>query len=172
MTRSGPGMPGASNLWLRKRRVKASHRQNQHRSRPARKPPPLAPRRNPPCPRALPPVNLAAPVLFDRRTEQRFRDGAIRIEARIDLHGMRQDAAYAALAVFLAAQVAAGRRKLLIITGQGRGKAGVLRSNLPGWLETLAAARHIIDLRPAAPRHGGDGAFYVWLRKAGMGAKG
>ena len=121
----------------------------------------------PVLPRAAPPVDLAAPVVFDRATERRFRAGAIRLDAKLDLHGLRQDQAYAALARFLAAQVAAGSRKLLIITGQGRGQAGVLRGQLPGWLETLNAARQIIDLRPAAPKHGGAGAFYVWLKRPG-----
>jgi DNA-nicking Smr family endonuclease len=107
---------------------------------------------------------------LERRVEKNLRQGEIELQARIDLHGMTQAEAHAALARFMAAAVKAGKRNLLIITGKGRGNAGVLKTNLPHWLQTLPEAPQILALRPAAPKHGGDGAFYVVLRK-GSGAK-
>lgn len=105
------------------------------------------------------------PISFDRRTERRLREGAIEIDARLDLHGMRQDEAYGALNAFIARQIKAGHRCLLIITGKGRAGTGVLRTKLADWLAASQHAAQILALRPAALRHGGAGAFYVILKK-------
>ena len=102
---------------------------------------------------------------LDRRVEKNLRQGDIDIEARIDLHGMTQTIAYDALARFMARQVKAGKRNLLIITGKGSKGDGVLRANLPNWLQTLPEMSHILTLRPAADKHGGSGAFYVICKK-------
>ncbi len=102
---------------------------------------------------------------LDRNLEKRLRQGAIVPEARLDLHGMKQVEAHAALEKFLAVQVKVGKRLLLIITGKGRSGSGVLRANLPNWLAASDTAPHILALRPAAIRHGGDGAFYLLLKK-------
>lgn len=122
-----------------------------------------------PAPPALLPVPAPVkdihPVSLERRTEKNLRAGDIELDARIDLHGMTQAEAFEALARFMAAQAKLGRRRLLIITGKGRGKEGVLRTNLPGWLQSLPEAAQILALRPSAPKHGGDGAYYVLMKK-------
>ncbi len=105
-------------------------------------------------------------ISFDRKNERRLRDGSFPIDARLDLHGMTQTQAHGALARFITTQHKAGHRKLLVITGKGRGREGVLRQQLQGWLESLAEAPHILTIRHAATRHGGDGAFYVLLKKS------
>jgi DNA-nicking Smr family endonuclease len=104
-------------------------------------------------------------ISLDRHRERELRRGAIRIEARLDLHGMTQVEAYAALAKFLTTEAKAGRRNLLVITGKGHAGQGVLRSNLAGWLESLPLTVPILALRPAAPKDGGTGAFYVLLKR-------
>jgi DNA-nicking Smr family endonuclease len=40
-----------------------------------------------------------------------------------------------------------------------------LRRNLESWLRQLPEARSILALRQAAPKHGGEGAFYVLLKR-------
>ncbi|WP_425459704.1 Smr/MutS family protein [Hankyongella ginsenosidimutans] len=42
---------------------------------------------------------------------------------------------------------------------------GILRAALPQWLETPALRPFVAALRPAHPRHGGAGAWYVILRR-------
>jgi len=102
---------------------------------------------------------------FDRSTETRLRKGQLEIEARIDLHGMTQGEAHAALGRFIRAAVRAERRTLLVITGKGRLGGGVLRRSLPLWLEDSALGGDVLAITPAAPKDGGDGAFYIRLRK-------
>ena len=107
--------------------------------------------------------NILNPL--ERKREKSLRQGEVEIDAKLDLHGMTQVEAFAALADFMQKKVKAGKRHLLIITGKGRGGAGVLRGNLENWLGQLPEAKTILALRTAAPKHGGDGAFYVLLRK-------
>ncbi|MFA5041770.1 MAG: Smr/MutS family protein [Bdellovibrionales bacterium] len=102
---------------------------------------------------------------LERKREKSFRQGDVEIDAKLDLHGKTQIEAFDALTAFIASAVKTGKRNLLIVTGKGRGGAGVLRRNLEGWLGQLPESSSILALRSAAPRHGGEGAFYVVLRR-------
>ncbi len=104
-------------------------------------------------------------TVLERKREKDLRKGALEIEARLDLHGLTQAQAFAALADFMRRNVRAGKRRLLVITGAGRDGEGVLRRNLKSWLSRLPEANSILAIREAAPRHGGKGAFYVLLKK-------
>ncbi len=144
-----------------------------------------APNPNPnPLPSPNPGSRAAIPGL-DRRKTERLRKGALPIEGRLDLHGMTQQDAHAALERFLSRSVQAERRCLLVITGKGRTQAGradgaewrgggrdgegrgggVLRQALPRWLAQTPHRTAIVAVQPAAPQHGGAGAFYVLLRR-------
>lgn len=56
---------------------------------------------------------------FDRKAAKRLRGGRIEIEARLDLHGMREHEAHAELRRFLYSCQASGKRWVLVITGKG-----------------------------------------------------
>ncbi|MES1991934.1 MAG: Smr/MutS family protein [Pseudomonadota bacterium] len=124
-----------------------------------------------------PPLNS-----LDRRTAQRLSRGQIEADARIDLHGLRQDEAEAALYRFISRSRQEGARCVLVITGKGESQfarhtlhsvrfqatsdhSGILRSALPKWLDSARFRTEVTGFQPAHPRHGGGGAFYVWLRK-------
>jgi DNA-nicking Smr family endonuclease len=112
----------------------------------------------------------AAPGL-DRRSAERLRRGQMTIEAVLDLHGHRQEEAHRELADFLARGQGAGRRCVLVITGTGRTKegGGILRRELPRWLNEAPNRARVLAFAPAQIRHGGAGAVYILLRKAGGG---
>lgn len=125
----------------------------------------------------IPPV-----AQFDRKKAKKIRAGHIEIEARIDLHGMRQDEAHAALRAFLFRTQARGLRWVLVITGKGLKLGdeddapfdmtrprdrGVLKRNVPRWLEEPDLRPLIVSYTSAAIPHGGEGALYVHLRKRG-----
>ncbi|MDH3242384.1 MAG: Smr/MutS family protein [Alphaproteobacteria bacterium] len=128
-----------------------------------------------PAPLSTPPAQPVEPLSagpaagLDKRTAQRLRRGQLRIDGRIDLHGMTQAEAHANLVRFITGSAARGRRCVLVITGKGlRGGAGtgVLRVQLPRWLNEPALRPLILSFTPAQPKDGGGGAFYVYLRKA------
>lgn len=66
------------------------------------------------------PLRAAPPAQYDRREAKRLAAGRMEIDARIDLHGMRQREAHRALNAFLASAQARGHRHVLVITGKGR----------------------------------------------------
>ena len=111
---------------------------------------------------------------LDRRTADRLRKGAREPDARIDLHGMRAERAHRACLVFLSDCLARGHRVVLVITGKGRARGddeimrsgrGVLRESLPGWLRASPLGHSIVGIYEAHQRHGGAGAFYVYLKR-------
>jgi DNA-nicking Smr family endonuclease len=108
----------------------------------------------------------AAPGL-DRRTAMRLRRGRLDIEASLDLHGMTRAAAHGALTSFVLAARRRGLRCVLVITGKGlRGEgAGVIRAELPHWLNDPSLRPSIVAYAQAQPRDGGAGAFYVYIRR-------
>jgi len=120
----------------------------------------------PPSPIAVP-APPRVPGAVDRATVERMKRGQVNVEARIDLHGMDQRAAFSALMGFIDTATRAGRRAVLVITGKGAvsGGGGVLRRNAPNWLMSSPLAGRILTIQPAHTRHGGDGAFYVLLRR-------
>jgi DNA-nicking Smr family endonuclease len=118
---------------------------------------------------AKPPPALAR---FDRRLRQRVTRGQAAIDVRIDLHGMTQRQAHAALLHFLNEAQAQNAKLALVVTGKGVGPAaaaaserGVLRRQVPLWLSLPEFRRFIISFEQAHANHGGDGALYLHLRR-------
>lgn len=116
---------------------------------------------------------------FERRQARRIGSGRIEIEARMDLHGLRQSEAHAALRRFIQSSHERGRRWVLVVTGKGgtsrprdddlapwaaADSVGVLRRNVPMWLAAPELRAMVVSYTEAAPRHGGSGALYVQLR--------
>ena len=67
-----------------------------------------------------------------------------------------------------------GLRLILIITGKGRNtedydvipkRRGVLKATVPNWLAMEPLSSKILQITNAHVKHGGGGAFYVYLRK-------
>lgn len=128
---------------------------------------PTQPQTAAPSPAVEPQLSAGGVAGVDRRTVERMRRGKLPIDARLDLHGMYQDAAQAELNAFIADCAARGCRMVLVITGKGsmREGGGVLRRRLPDWLNLPACRPHVLAFSAARPEHGGDGAFYVLLRR-------
>ena len=116
------------------------------------------------------------------KSARRIRSGAITLDARLDLHGMRQSEAQAALRSFLFRCYAQEQKWVLVITGKGDRpgrerdtyeqedygygvERGVLRRRVPQWLAEPDVRRIVVSYTTAAPHHGGGGALYVELRK-------
>lgn len=119
-------------------------------------------------PSYTPPVSKPrAPTHLDQPTLDGLARGKVPIEARVDLHGMTQDEAYALLYSFVARAHLGGARHVLVITGKGSssGGDGVLKRSVPGWLATPLFRQFVSSHDPAARGHGGTGALYVRLKR-------
>ncbi len=143
----------------------------------------------PPHPKAKPsksktakpsaPDPLAAGL--DAATARRVRRGRVAVDVTIDLHGMRQADAHAALTRFITAAVLRGARCALVITGKGgradhhdddapfmrpaRAGDGILRRQVPLWLRDEPLRSRIFAVERAHQRDGGGGALYVFLKR-------
>jgi DNA-nicking Smr family endonuclease len=138
------------------------------KQREAPQPPPVKPA-PPPKPSH---VAIAAPL--DRQTARQL---VKEVDAKLDLHGVRQRDAHAELRRFLKTAQARGLKHVLIITGKGAAQAaarsfyeeeerGVLRNAVPRWLAAPDFAPLVVSYSPAPARLGGGGALYVRVRKA------
>ncbi len=114
------------------------------------------------------------PVSMDRKRFGKMKRGKIAPEARIDLHGMTMAQAHPALTRFILGSAAEGLRLVLVITGKGKSKPdpgpiperhGVLRHQVPHWLHSAPLRAHILQVTEAHLKHGGQGAYYVYLRR-------
>ncbi|MCA1909604.1 MAG: Smr/MutS family protein [Magnetospirillum sp.] len=120
----------------------------------------------PPRPnRPLPDLRAGVTPGLDRRSAERMKKGEMVIDAALDLHGMTQDAAHGALLSFVARAYESGRRCLLVITGKGKQGPGVLRAQVPRWLNQSPLRERILGFSQARPQHGGDGAYYVLVKR-------
>ncbi|HKK86520.1 MAG TPA: Smr/MutS family protein [Roseovarius sp.] len=117
----------------------------------------------------------ATPVQMDRKTFGRLKRGKLVPEGKLDLHGMTMDQAHPSLIAFILRAHAQGKRLVLVITGKGKDRdeggpipvrRGVLRHNVPHWLSTPPLAQVVLQVSEAHLKHGGGGAYYVYLRRA------
>ncbi len=157
-------------------------------TQPRKKPIILRPITHPPIEdRPAPPIrakNRAATSAMDGKNAERLIRGKMEIEARLDLHGYRQDEAQKILADFIRRNHGYGKRCVLVITGKGRSlknqpedehsegarfviseRKGVLFDLVPGWLAAPDLTPYVVAFSPAQARHGGSGALYVYLRR-------
>ena len=117
----------------------------------------------------------SAPLQMDRKAFTRMKRGKLKPEARLDLHGLRLDRAHGALVQFILSSQAAGRRLVLVITGKGKRRddggpiptpRGVLKHQVPQWLALPPLAQAVLQVSQAHVSHGGEGAYYVYLRRS------
>jgi len=115
-----------------------------------------------------------SPVQMDHKAYRRLKRGKLSPEGRIDLHGLTLNRAHPALTAFILSSVSSGKRLVLVITGKGRVREdngpiptprGILRNQVPNWLTSPPLAQHVIQFMPAHITHGGEGAYYVYLRR-------
>lgn len=114
------------------------------------------------------------PLQMDKKRFGKMKKGRMAPEARLDLHGLTLAQAHPALTRFLLEAVADGLRLVLIITGKGKSKPdpgpiperfGVLRHQVPHWLNSPPLKNHVLQISEAHVKHGGQGAYYVYLRR-------
>jgi DNA-nicking Smr family endonuclease len=112
---------------------------------------------------------------MDRKNFQRLVKGQLEIDGTLDLHGLTADQAKVRLLAYVGQSHAMGCRLILVITGKGKHKGydefhrpvnGVLRQSLPDWLRGPTLANKVLQVSQAQPKHGGAGAYYVYLRRA------
>lgn len=125
---------------------------------PQRRQRPLEMKKSPPFP--------SGPLQDFGRKELRH----LKIDGRLDMHGMTMDQGYNALERFLIQAQERGFKIVLIITGKGAlSSENTLRRQLPRWI-TETALRPLVSFfhAPAKPQDGGQGACYIGVRRRSL----
>ncbi|WP_299608365.1 Smr/MutS family protein [uncultured Tateyamaria sp.] len=116
----------------------------------------------------------AQPVQMDRKAFTQMKRGKLKPEGKLDLHGMTTDRAHPALTRFILSAQSQGKRLVLVVTGKGKNRDddgpipvrfGVLRHQVPQWLSMPPLSSVVMQVSQANVRHGGGGAYYVYLRR-------
>ncbi|OYU38059.1 MAG: DNA mismatch repair protein MutS [Pseudorhodobacter sp. PARRP1] len=116
----------------------------------------------------------SAPLQMDAKTHGKMTRGKLAPEARIDLHGLTLSEAHPELIRFILNAQSAGLRLVLVITGKGkRGhdvgpiptRMGALRHQVPQWLRLPPLGPAVLQVSEAHLKHGGSGAYYIYLRR-------
>ena len=114
------------------------------------------------------------PIQMDRKAYRNMTRGKLEPEARIDLHGLTLAEAHPELIRFILNAQSQGLRLVLVITGKGKRRddtgpipqrVGALRHQVPHWLHLPPLGPAVLQVSEAHLKHGGGGAYYVYLRK-------
>ena len=110
---------------------------------------------------------------IDKATLKKFKQEEFKIEAVLDLHGYREDDAYERVADFIAKCYGEGKRCVIIVTGKGGlhqqedfdAPRGVLKKQVPQWLNTPQIRAMILVFKNPSERLGGEGVLYILLKR-------
>ena len=113
-------------------------------------------------------------VKMDMKAFTKLKKGKLEPEDTLDLHGMTLETAFLALSSFISRAHSTPKRLVLVITGKGKNtdpgyavpqRNGVLRSQVPIWLKEPRLSSLVLQIERAHHKHGGLGAFYIYLRR-------
>ena len=114
-------------------------------------------------------------IKIDKGKLSLLKKGRIRPEKILDLHGFKSFEAKRKSIEFIKYNYFLGFRLLLIITGKGKNstnelfenknKSGIIKKSLKSWLLESETSSIILGIIPSHKSHGGDGAFYIYLKK-------
>lgn len=102
----------------------------------------------------------------DKNLYRNIISGKVAPDAKLDLHGYTIVKAHNAVINFITKCFINKNRLVLIVTGKGRDDSqNTIRGNLERFLNSTPINNMILFASKASSRHGGGGAFYVFLRK-------
>jgi DNA-nicking Smr family endonuclease len=132
---------------------------------------PAAPRRIAAAAPGTPPPPATPGLTLDASWDRRLARGLVQPDVTVDLHGHNLAAAYDLLDRRLEQGIADGARLILLVTGKPPRDdrrpiaRGAIRAAVGDWLAASRHAGRIAAVRGAHPRHGGQGALYIVLRR-------
>ena len=118
---------------------------------------------------------------LDRKRHDLLKKGKLSPEKSIDLHGLSAKRAEEVVLTFLFQSYSQGIRLVLVITGKGRNSIqmgsnlvhetrdiGIIKKSLIMWIKNSNIMPVILHIMPAHSKHGGGGAFYIYLKKRNL----
>lgn len=112
----------------------------------------------------FPDVEPLKPLAINRMRQ--LKNGSIRLDLELDLHGLTRDEALNSLSRFITGAYNRGQKAVLVITGKGNNSPAepVLQGAVASWLRE-AGKSQVAEFAPAPRTMGGNGAFVVFLKE-------
>ena len=114
-------------------------------------------------------------IRIDKNKLSLLKRGKLQPDFILDLHGMNTVKAKEKSIEFIKSNYLNGKRLLLIITGKGKSsnkslfengtQIGIIRKSLKSWLYESDIRTKILGIVSSHINHGGEGAFYIYLKK-------
>ena len=114
------------------------------------------------------PINLSSDnktLGVNRKSIKKMRAGNLNINSKLDLHGYKIKEAEIVFTKFIKDNYYMNKRNLLVISGKGNQGKGKIKQSIPVWLNNSPLSEMVYIYSAAARKDGGDGAFYICLRK-------
>ena len=102
---------------------------------------------------------------LSKKNIKEIKTGKFKVQSKLDLHGYRLKEAETLFFEFLRKSFNLKRRNILVISGKGEHGKGKIKLNIPVWIASPSLSLLIHFYSFAAPKDGGDGAYYIRLRK-------
>ena len=111
---------------------------------------------------------------LEKNILKKILKGKIKISSTLDLHGCSLMESKRLVLEFINNNFMSQNRLVLIISGKGKRLSvadgwegvGILKKNIPCWLNSVTLAKKIVWFDHAPPSKGGKGAFLIYLKKA------
>lgn len=114
-------------------------------------------------------ITLSSIGVLPAKLAKNIDKGALEIDATLDLHGKTLVQAHDILQAFLEKSFTNNKRLLLVITGKGKSSTDNDRPTIRGdflyWLNSPTFRPYVLRVSQAQQKHGGGGAFYVYLKR-------
>jgi DNA-nicking Smr family endonuclease len=100
---------------------------------------------------------------IQKKQQKKIRQGTLRVDGHLDLHGFHQQRATKELSQFVEHAMSVAFQFLIVVHGKGSRSEhqSVLKPLVHHW---LAQQSMVLAWCPAQPKHGGSGASYIYLR--------
>ena len=95
---------------------------------------------------------------------KQIKQGKVGPEGVIDLHGHRLHTAKITLQKYVLNAYEKNLRNILIITGKGHNNSGLLKKEVPLWLNERVLIKYLINFEKAPKTLGGEGALLVRIK--------
>jgi len=102
---------------------------------------------------------------LSKKNIKEIKTGKFKVQSKLDLHGYRLKEAETLFFEFLRKSFNLKKRNILVISGKGEHGKGKIKLNIPIWIASPSLSNLIHFYSFAAPKDGGNGAYYIRLRK-------
>ena len=102
---------------------------------------------------------------LSKRNINEIKKGKFKIQSKLDLHGYRLKESETLFFEFVKNNFYLKKRNILVISGKGEHGKGKIKHSIPIWITSQSLSPLIYFYSFAAPKDGGNGAYYIRLRK-------